>query len=227
MHASLKSTQPSTGTAGSHRIHAATVLLGFVVALGAPAAAAGQASGSAAEKPLRITAVNLSADDARHRQLAERGLDAESLLPGDVVRYRLRFTNVKQVPVRDVLIDDPVPEGLQYVEGSASANHPGVDIQYSIDGGRTYSERPTIRKVVDGKEVEVPAPPESYTHLRWIVRDWIQPGSALTASFRARLPEPGDPGDETAEQATAKSSEGESAAGEPPADGRSGSGSDH
>lgn len=196
------------------RAPAVPVLVGLTAVLGSAASAGAQESPGEVEKPLRITAVNLSADDARHQALAGRGLDSESLLPGDVVQYRLRFTNVKDIRVRDVVIDDPVPEGLEYVDGSASANQQGVDIQYSIDGGRTYSNRPTMQKVVDGKGVEVPAPPESYTHIRWIVRDWIEPGSTLTASFRTRLPEPEDRGDDTSAPADAGSNDGESAADE-------------
>lgn len=152
--------------------------------------AAGQQGASAGEKALEITAVNLSADDERHRTLASRAGDAGWLLPGDVVRYSLEFTNVKDIPVRNVVIDDPVPEGLRYVEGSASVDHRGVQISYSIDGGRTYSNQPTIRKVVDVEEVELPAPPESYTHIRWTLRDWVQPGERVTAEFRAKLPDP-------------------------------------
>jgi len=29
-----------------------------------------------------------------------------------------------------------------------------------------------------------------YTHVRWTVGGWVQPGGQVTAEFRARLPEP-------------------------------------
>jgi hypothetical protein len=73
-----------------------------------------------------------------------------------------------------------------------------VAIAYSIDGGVTYSAQPMIEQVVDGERVQRPAPAEMYTHIRWLVSGWVQPGAQVTAEFRAQLPaealeEPGEP----------------------------------
>jgi uncharacterized repeat protein (TIGR01451 family) len=150
-------------------------------------------------QPLVITAQNLMAGDARHDELAARGGDRTALLPGDVVLYRLIFTNTTDAPVRNVEFKDPLPAGLRYVAGSAAADREDVSIAYSIDGGRTYSAEPTIEVVVDGERVMRPAPPEMYTHIRWLVTGWVQPGAQVTAEFRAQLPaaeaqeEPGEP----------------------------------
>lgn len=139
---------------------------------------------------LVVTADNLMSSDARHREMAERGGDAGHLLPGDVVRYSLLFTNVTDVPVRDVVVKDPIPDGLDYLEDSAVADREDVIVDYSIDGGQTYSQRPTIEVEIDGQRVERPAPAEMYTHVRWTIRGWVQPGAQVTAEFRARMPVP-------------------------------------
>lgn len=158
--------------------------LALLLALWAGALTAQQA---VAPKPLAVTAENLMAGDERHQALAATGGDAATVLPGDVVRYRLRFTNVTQGEVRGVVFTNPVPDGLHYVAGSAGADREDVVAEYSIDGGRTYSARPMVVEVVDGKRVEKPAPPERYSHVRWTVRGSISPGAAVTAEFRAVL----------------------------------------
>lgn len=142
-------------------------------------------------KALAVTAENLMAGDERHQALS----DAATLLPGDLVRYRLRFTNVTDGDVRGVVFTNPVPEGLRYVGGSAGADRDDVATDYSIDGGRTYLARPMVVAVVNGKRVQQPAKPEQYSHVRWTVRGSISPGATVTAEFRAMLPPPATPED--------------------------------
>ncbi len=141
-----------------------------------------------ASRALVVTAENLMASDSQHQALIAKGADAAALLPGDVLRYRLRFTNVTRGDVRGVVFTNPVPQGLRYVSGSAAADRVDVVIDYSIDGGRTYSARPMMVQVVQGKRVQKPAPPEQYSHVRWTVRGSISPGASVTAEFRAALP---------------------------------------
>jgi uncharacterized repeat protein (TIGR01451 family) len=147
---------------------------------------AAQAQGQ--ENPLAVSAENLMADDARHQELADQGQDPSTLLPGDVVRFQLTFTNITDGPVRNVEFNDPLPAGLQYLGGTAMADREDVVITYSIDGGQTFLAQPMIEEVIDGERVTRPAPPEMYTHIRWLVSDWVQPGAQVTAEFRAQLP---------------------------------------
>ena len=136
---------------------------------------------------LVIAAENLMAGDERHRSLQRRGLSAQILLNGDVVRYRLTFTNVTDVEARDVAFVDPIPDGLLYVGESASADRDDARIEYSVDGGSNYAARPLIVEIVDGERVERPAPLETYTHIRWTVAGRVAPGAQVTAQFDARL----------------------------------------
>jgi hypothetical protein len=47
-----------------------------------------------------------------------------------------------------------------------------------------------MREVVEeGLRVTRPAPPQTYTHVRWRITGWVQPGAQVTAEFRAQLPE--------------------------------------
>jgi uncharacterized repeat protein (TIGR01451 family) len=140
---------------------------------------------------LVVTAQNLMAGDARHQAWVAKGGAASDVLPGDVIRYTLRFTNTQEQAVQNVVFSNPVPQGLRYVPESAAASAPSVAITFSIDGGKTYSAQPMIEVVENGERRSVPAPARMYTHVRWTVEGWIQPGAQVTAEFRAELPEPG------------------------------------
>ncbi len=69
----------------------AAILIGLAVPLMPSPASAQQ--GEQAEA-LVITAENLMADDERHQAIADGGGDRNTLLPGDVILYRLVFTNI-------------------------------------------------------------------------------------------------------------------------------------
>lgn len=140
---------------------------------------------------LVVTAQNLMAGDERHQSWVAKGGTASDVLPGDVIRYSLRFTNTQEQAVQNVVFSNPVPQGLRYVAESATANAPNVAITFSIDGGKTYSAQPMIEVVEDGERRNVPAPARMYTHVRWTVEGWVQPGGQVAAEFRAELPESG------------------------------------
>jgi len=127
-----------------------------------------------APKTLVVTARNLTAEAARVAK------------PGDVIRYGLVFTNVTAGPVKNIQFVDPIPAGMVYVLGSAAADRP-VRLEYSIDGGKSYSAQPVIAVVQDGKTVEQPAPRERYTHVRWTVLGSLAPGAKVTAEFRTQV----------------------------------------
>lgn len=106
---------------------------------------------------------------------------------GDVLRYRLTFTNVGKQRVRGVELKNPLPPQFRFVAGSAQASREDTKVEYSIDGGRTFSPQPMEEVVVDGRRVQRAAPPEKYTHVRWTVGGWVAPGATVTAEFDARL----------------------------------------
>jgi len=112
---------------------------------------------------------------------------ASDVLPGDTVRYELLFTNTRSATVRNVVFDNPVPNGMRYLLGTAAADRQSTAVTYSIDGGATYSAEPTVQRVVDGRRVSVPAPAEMYTHIRWAVQGDLLPGARVSAQFKAQL----------------------------------------
>ncbi len=146
--------------------------------------AAPLAAQSAEPKPLVITAVNMTAESAK--KAGQERNDKAMARPGDLLGYNLAFTNVTHGSVTNVQFVDPLPQGLMYRTGSARADKP-VRIEYSIDGGKSYTAQPTIIVVENGKRVEKPAPREAYTHIRWTVSGPLAPGAQVTAGFQAEV----------------------------------------
>ena len=134
---------------------------------------------------LRVVAVNLTAKVER-RQTPE-GAEAPRSRPGDLIEYRLLFINTAEMEVRDVEFFGPIPGGLVYLVGSAGGSPPNVAVDFSIDGGGTYEAEPEVEGQVNGRTVLLPAPAESYTHIRWTVQGTVYPGEEIPAAFRARI----------------------------------------
>jgi uncharacterized repeat protein (TIGR01451 family) len=157
------------------RFQTLAAVLGGLALAGATATVQAQVRGP---QSLVVTAQNVTA------RAAGRSAD---VLQGDTVRYELRFVNTQSAAVKNVVFDDPIPTGMRYVAGTAAADRPSVTVAYSIDGGRTYSGEPTVQRIVDGRRVSVPAPPELFTHIRWMVQGDLLPGARVSAEFRTQL----------------------------------------
>ncbi|MDH3587835.1 MAG: hypothetical protein OEQ74_00385 [Gammaproteobacteria bacterium] len=107
-----------------------------------------------------------------------------TVVPGDEVIYTITFTNHGDADADTVTITDPVPDEMRYVEGSAFGG--GTDILFSADGGKSFGARETLTVVAeDGTRRAARA--EDYTHIRWTMRNPLQPGKQGHARFRAQL----------------------------------------
>jgi uncharacterized repeat protein (TIGR01451 family) len=107
--------------------------------------------------------------------------------PGDVLVYRLRATNVGLAPAHDARIDDPIPAGTVLVRESL----PGTArrLQASVDGGKTWQAYPATvsHRRQDGAIVQVPAPAEAYTHLRFHLEGALPPGRSAEVGFKVKV----------------------------------------
>lgn len=162
-------------------------LLAVITALSGVLAAVARAQTPEEPSALVVTAENLMAGDDRHAALVGKGGAATDLLPGDVLRYVLRYTNTRREAVQNVVFSNPVPKGLRYVAGSASGSAANAVVAFSVDGGKSYSTQPMIQVVEQGRRRSVPAPAGMYTHVRWTVPGRVQSGAQVTAEFRAEL----------------------------------------
>jgi uncharacterized repeat protein (TIGR01451 family) len=156
-----------------------------------------------AQAPARpVSALAVTAENRTAMAAAARGAKRSdaAVHAGDVLRYKLTFTNTAGRPVRQVALQNPVAGGLQFVAGSASASRTDARAEYSADNGASWSAHPMETVTIDGKQVERAIAPERYTGVRWIVDGWVSAGATVTAQFEARLashtaaPAPAAPG---------------------------------
>ncbi len=112
-----------------------------------------------------------------------RLVGAETVVPGERVVYTITFRNIGDEPADGVIITNPIDDSLTYVDGSAFG--PGMDIQFSVDGGAVFASANDLTVTEDG--VERPAVAEDFTHVRWVMRSELAVGAQGTARFTAVL----------------------------------------
>ena len=156
-------------------------LIALPLLIGAPSASAQRATDA---PPLVVAADNRTASADVARGVARTD---KSVHPGDVLHYRLTFTNLAGRPVRKVELRNPVAAGMQLVAGSVHASRGDARVEYSADHGQSYAAQPMETVVVDGRSVQQPISPARYTDVRWVVDGTLDPQAVVTAEFEARF----------------------------------------
>ena len=104
----------------------------------------------------------------------------QSVKPGDLIEYKVVYTNRSAKPVRDVQAELPIPEGLEYQAKSA---RPALSVEAAVQGG-AYAREPLLREGKGGKKE--PVPYSDYRRLRWTLGQ-IAAGAKAEVSARARV----------------------------------------
>lgn len=112
-----------------------------------------------------------------------RLVPAEVVIPGESVFYTITFTNVSDEPADNVVITNPIAADLMYVDGSAFG--PGMDIEFSVDGGTTFGPASELTITEDGETRSAEA--ADFTHVRWVMQNDLKAGAQGTARFAAIL----------------------------------------
>lgn len=110
------------------------------------------------------------------------------VMPQSIIRYTVTAQNNTNRNMRNLIVTQPIPEGMVYILNSATKPATkGAKVEFSIDGGKTFTERPTVKVRENGKIVEKPAPPEAYTHLRWNFGETLPANSQVSVSYQVRV----------------------------------------
>jgi uncharacterized repeat protein (TIGR01451 family) len=113
--------------------------------------------------------------------------EAATVQSGEVMDWTITSTNEGNAPARDYKAFGVVPPGTQFVAGSVTSDG-AATVTYSIDSGKSFSERPTIdEKQPDGTTKKVTAPTSMYTQIRYEWADPLEQGSQRNASYKVRL----------------------------------------
>jgi uncharacterized repeat protein (TIGR01451 family) len=134
-----------------------------------------QAQTSADHIVTRVSAEIAAAKPEAKLQAAER------VVPGDVLIYTVEVRNVGQYAVESAVVVQPVPRHMMYL--AASAVGPGVDVDYSVDGGRTFDKPENLESV----NAAARATAAEYTHIRWRLHNRLKPNSIAYVRFRAQV----------------------------------------
>lgn len=142
----------------------------------------GIAADAAVEVDVRATAEVREQVAAQDGTVQWRFRPAGQLNQGEEVFFTLSVRNGSPVVAPDVTVTWPVPANTIYVPHSASG--PAAQVDYSVDGGRTFGRGAQLR-VADGTGGMRPATERDYTHVRWRLRYPLAPSAVALLRFRA------------------------------------------
>ncbi len=124
------------------------------------------------------------------QQVSWQALQGQATVqPGDILRYTLTGANNGERGVKNLAIKQPVPKGMMFVLNSATAEGTrDAEITYSIDGGRSFTEKPTVRVALANGKTEVrPAPASAYTHVRWRFSNEVPAKGMIKGTYQVQV----------------------------------------
>lgn len=162
--------------ASCRAVSTATLATALALLAGAPAARAQEpefsATGAAIATGSDLLETTIAVERLVPAAQPDRGqgrfVPADRLSAGDELHYTIRVRNPGTEAVTNVQVIKRMPEGVQYIDGSAVG--PACEVEYSTDGGQTFAPRPKA---------------EGFTHLRWTLRRPLPPGATALLRFRA------------------------------------------
>lgn len=94
--------------------------------------------------------------------------ETTEVTPGDLIEYRLTYTNNLDNSITQLMPVLPIPVGMEFELDSASPNAEGASLSNT---GNTFQRLPLTRQVrqPDGTTAEELVPSREYRRLRWLV----------------------------------------------------------
>ncbi len=112
-----------------------------------------------------------------------RWVKAHKVVPKSIVRYVNQLENKGDREAQELIINNPIPENMLYISGSASCQS-HCQISYSVDGGLSFYQ-PEELYVGVGQARHI-ARASEYTNIRWIV-DRLPASSQSSVEYSAQL----------------------------------------
>jgi uncharacterized repeat protein (TIGR01451 family) len=117
-------------------------------------------------------------------QETRRWVAADRLNAGDEIHYTVRVRNSGAEFVTDIIVTKRLPFGVRYLRNSAAG--PAAEVQFSIDGGKTFATPDALARAAGGgKKSARKALEGEYTHVRWVLAKPLGPASTALLRFRA------------------------------------------
>lgn len=114
-------------------------------------------------------------------------LPGDEAMAGDIVIYRIAYTNVGDSPAVNPSLTGIIPEGT--VIRPSESRPQSATITYSADGAKTYHAFPLTedRTTANGVTVSRSVPLMNYTHVRFKLSESVAPGQSGQVEFRVRV----------------------------------------
>jgi uncharacterized repeat protein (TIGR01451 family) len=113
--------------------------------------------------------------------------EAATVKSGEVMDWTITSTNDGTAAAHDYKAVGVIPPGTEFVAGSATVDGTAT-VTYSIDHGKSFSQRPTVdEKQPDGSVKKVAAPVSMYTQIRYEWADPLEQGAKRNATYKVRL----------------------------------------
>lgn len=160
------------------------VLLGFGLFMGGSVMAqvASASTPTAASSAAKAVTVELTQSKVvKNAKGVEQLVAAPTVLPGDVIEYKVTYKNTTTKPVNGLVADLPIPEGLEYLPKSAK---PGAALVKVAAKDGQYAAEPLVRKL-SGNKTE-PLPYSEYRALRWELGQ-LPAGGEAAVTARAKV----------------------------------------
>lgn len=111
--------------------------------------------------------------------------------PNDTIEVRLvvRSEAEEALAAATLLIAMPIPNGMNYIDNSATPSSNLVMLEFSKDKS-LFAENLFKTVTVDSVEKRLPVSSEEYQALRWTVLDDFEPDEELTLFYRLKVLEP-------------------------------------
>lgn len=107
----------------------------------------------------------------------------ENMVPGTTVGYRIEIKNTGKEAAKDLVINNPIPANTTYIAESARGADANID--YSVDGGKTFAKPAQLFVIKNAKKVQASA--VDYTHIRWTFNKALAPNNSTTAQYTVKL----------------------------------------
>ena len=113
----------------------------------------------------------------------------ESIHPksGEEIRYTISASNIGDSAAHAFVPQGRIPEGTAFESGSSPVVA-SVRIEFSLDGGKTWSAKPTsVVKKPDGTTSVKPTDPALFTNIRWMNAKDLAPRSSTSFTYAVKV----------------------------------------
>jgi len=104
--------------------------------------------------------------------------------PGDTIVFTTMYTNTGKKPAEAVVITNPVPEHMLYLDQSATGANTRID--FSVDNGKTYAASDKLQ-VKDKTGQMRKAAAGDYTNIRWTLIKPLPAKGTGSVSYKAKI----------------------------------------